>query len=463
MNGFLYQLVIASLLSIAYIVVGAPTTFAQFDPLEKVTLTMFRLNQEGNNAGSITQPPTPCTKDELEIAQSYVCTAIPEGPNRTSLYPFESSTITISIDGSDGPDNDVYVYPYLWDVVPQELDMNGSQGNKPLAAVEAQMIAARTYIYQRMTYIDQYGTPNNSTQFHVFLPYRYRALTPPQRVRVQAAAAKRFYMTESNSTYPLEALYGADNPADTIEGNRPYLKSVFDPISAAYGTLDGTANGGMSSKGASRWSYGHTSSRGPVASDHPYYPHDDGNNGDFWSVRWNDALQILTHYYSGIHIRDANNNNDVVTPNQRWVPLWMRWNLHSNTPPTSTCAGHAILLEVLVQNSGTETWPAGGAVTFEAVTSQGLQLQSAAVDGAAFPPEPVPPGGTYTATLLYQAPANEPNGYLTQIYFEMAEGATGFSQQNKAWPDFSIEVTIPHCNAHAYLPLIERETQPSIQ
>lgn len=434
---------------------------AQYEPPRNVTLSMYSLTQPG---GGMFEPPIPCIKDDPDVAGTYGCTAIAEGPNRTPPYPFASSTITISIDGIDGPDNDVYPYAYLWDLVTTELgvhlkghDSLPNSGYVPHAAIEAQAIAARTYTYHWSFYV---GTINNSPQFHAYLPYSYEALLDEsQKEDVRIGVQRRLYMTESNTSYPLDAQYGADSPSRTVEGtptlvsDTNYLRSVEEPISALEGTLNG--NGiGLSSNGAKRWSYGHQFAQ-PGANFEQ----------NQWSVRWDDAFQILTHYYSGIHIRDADNPSATIseTPNQRWVPLWMRWNLHSSTPPTSICAGHAILLEVLVQNSGIETWPAGGSVTFEAVTNRGLQLQSAAVDGAAFPQEPVPPGGTYTATLLYQAPTNEPNGYLTQIHFGMAEGATRFSQQNKAWPDFFIEITIPHCNARAYLPLIETEAQPSIQ
>jgi hypothetical protein len=79
----------------------------------------------------------------------------------------------------------------------------------------------------------------------------------------------------------------------------------------------------MSSKGASRWGFGHTSSRGAVAESNLLYPHDSGGYGDFWSARWDSAFQILTHYYTGIDIRDANGN--IVTPEYRWNPLKVNW------------------------------------------------------------------------------------------------------------------------------------------
>ena len=459
-----------------FVLVGLLTTFkslwAQYEPHQNVTVAMFRLDAEGNRITDENDEYIPCTKDEPEIAQSYGCTAITEGANRTPPYPFASSTITISIDSSNGPDNNRYVYPYLWDVVPQELDMNGSQGNKgnkPLAAVKAQMIAARTYIYQRMTYIDQYGTPNNSNLFHVFLPYRYQALTPPQRVRVQAAAAERLYLTEASSTYPIEALYGADNSTQTITGTPTligtvnYLSSIADPISEL-GIVDGTGNGGMSSKGVSRWAFGHTSSRGPVAPDHPNYPHDDyvdathpNGLGDFWSVRWENAFQILTHYYSGIQIRNANAGNVIVTPARRWVPLQVRWFTPDGNPPPGLCAGNAIPLTVWVQTTGTTTWASGGSISFGYQELPGLQVQSTAVTAATYPLTPVAPSDTYTATLFYVAPTDMAEGYIAGPRFEMFAGNTPFSQlePGQPWPAYLVSIPIYRCDQHGYLPLVQ--------
>ncbi len=447
------------LLIVIYTFSNFVSAHAQFQSPDNVTVIMYQLASDGSIIKDRDNHPIPCKKDDT----FYGCTAMPD--NATYAYPFASSTITISIDGSNGPDNDVYVYPYLWDVTPQELDMNGSQGNKPLAAVKAQMIAARTYIYQRLTYIDQYGTPNNSTQFHVFLPYRYQALTPPQRVRVQAAALERLYLSEANSTYPLEALYGADNPGATVTGNRPYLQSVLDPISAAYGVLNGTGNGGMSSKGISRWAFGHTSSRGPVAVGQPTYPHDDGGNGDFWPVRLDDAAQLLTHYYTGIHLRDATANNTIVTPARRWAALQIRWDTADGNPPAARCAGNAIPLTGWVQNTGTTTWASGGAVHFGYQELPGLQVQSAAVTAAAYPLAPGAPGGAYTATLLYVAPTDMADEDIANPRVEMFEGNTPFSQfeAGHSWPTYLVQIPIHICDKRGYLPMIQRGRVTSIQ
>ena len=442
---YLYQLRTTFLLIVAtYALLKVAPAHAQFQPPDNVTVIMYQLNSDGSILkGEDTNEPIPCIKGNA----SYGCTSDSSKP-----YPFASSTITISIDGSNGPDNNVYVYPYLWDVTPQELDMNGSQGNKPLAAVKAQMIAARTYIYQRLTYIDQYGTPNNSTQFHVFLPYRYQALTLPQRVRVQAAALERLYLSEANSTYPLEALYGTDNPAATVAGNRPYLQSVPDPISAAYGTLNGTGNGGVSSKGISRWAFGHTSSRGPVAVGQPNYPHDDGGNGDFWPVRLDDAAQLLTHYYTGIHLRDAGNGNAVKTPAYRWAPLRI-------DAPVSTCTNANVPVALWVQNTGTAEWAAH---TIIAVITN-LTATPAAVTTlqANEIPTAVPVGDTVVITHTVWPTFAGTFTYRVDFY----TAAVGlFSQQTPAWPRYEqFTLAAVDCQARLYLPVVQSSQFTSVQ
>src|SRR4030095_9012420 len=111
---------------------------AQYTAPDNVTLTIYRLERTGVR----TDPPTPCTKDDITIARSYGCTAITDDPDHA--YPFDTSEITIGIE--DEIYNGVQ-QGYLQNVVATEYDLgSGSQGNKPLAGVKAQAIAARTYI-----------------------------------------------------------------------------------------------------------------------------------------------------------------------------------------------------------------------------------------------------------------------------------------------------------------------------
>ena len=320
-------------------------------PVE-VTVRMHELNSDGS--ARITR----CTAGSTK----WGCTAYCDNndnngdlwnscsPETTKSYPFNIPTVTVSIEGnSSEPYN-----RYLRDVVPEEIAIRkASQGNVSLSSMKAQAIAARTYAYWRM----EHDYLDNSNSRQVFVPYYYDTLTLAQQQRVDEAVNDMWYLTLPGDTEPIDALYGADNGAVTSPGNRSYLKSISDTISIAYGQPIGTENGGMSSKGASRWGFGHTSSRGPVAVGDPNYPHDSDGLGDFWSVRWDEAAQILTHYYTGIHIRDAANNDQQLTPDYRWNLLDVSWaeaRCPDIIPENGVCTG-----TFLIQNTGIITWDAG--------------------------------------------------------------------------------------------------------
>lgn len=413
-----------------------------------VTLEMYELDTNGGKRADRCTSTSTAWGCTAYCGNQFPGTCAPGTPKP---YPFGNST-TITIGIENHLFNNVQ-QGYLHNVTTQEIGpQTGSQGNKPLSAVEAQAIAARTYLYQRMSI---YDTLDNSNTYQVYIPYRYDALTGVQQARVQEGMAHRYYMTEPTSTEAIEANFGQNNDGDTTQGAHSYLKSVKDPISAAYGYDYGTGYGGMSSMGASRWSFGHTSSQGPVAPNHPNYPHDSAGFGDFWSVQWSDAKQILTHYYTDIHVRDANNSSAIVTPAARWVPLQIRWSTPSGAAPVTMCAGNVIPIEVWVQNSGTTTWPSGGNVYLKVQNLPGLAVQATAMNGASYPTELVPPGETYTATILYEAPSNVSDGYIAAPFFEMFQGSTPFNQleAGKSWPNYFVQINIVECDNAVYLPL----------
>ena len=459
---------------------------AQYTPSENVTLTMYQLTEKGGNTG------IPCNRGDL----SFGCTA--EGDDPEYAYPFDSSTITISIDGTNGPDNDSadYRFSYIQDVVPQEIDIvTSSRGNKPVAALRAQAIASRTYIYQRILHIDAYGIPDNSNGFQVFIPYRYQTLSSVQKLSVGLATQRRLYMSEADGTNPIEALYGSDNRAETTNGNRSYLQGVPDPINEPFGcVLDidretgeildygenstcGTGLGGLSSKGTSRWSFGHTSSRGPVAREHPNYPRDNfgigsytKGLGDFWSVKWERAEQILTHYYTGIHIRDANNNNQRQTAGYRWVPLLLEWTsvaqqASSNGESQRLCIGSSYRLSFVIQNTGTVPWDEDDLTRFAFdgfATETGAQAVTAASGQAISSPiaGTVEIGKPYTATVQIDATGLIP-GTNYQMLFNMftnpgGVGEISFSNPGGGytWERYKVPIVADDCDDETYLPLL---------
>jgi hypothetical protein len=92
----------------------------------------------------------------------------------------------------------------------------------------------------------------------------------------------------------------------------------------------------MSQEGASRWARGNQCSL--------------ASSGDMpWSVQWN-ANQVLVHYYTGVRILDANNNNSYVVPTLRWNPLSINWGTPDNRPPSMSHGG-SYPINVQVQNT----------------------------------------------------------------------------------------------------------------
>jgi len=258
---------------------------------------------------------------------SYGCTAFIGDSSRA--YPY----------GSNNPVNIPIETDYLLDVVPKEVSVAAFH----LTAIQAQAIAARSYAYW---HIRQGSAINNSTQFQVFVPYTFEALpstTFPdnpsnpcassnlnnnQRI-VCNAVAPRYYI--AYGAYPDDDLpafteYFADIRNRTVSGGQPYPIAVDNPISSHPDIVNEGHGHGMSQKGASHWARGNLSFN---------------INRDLgaWSVRWERAEQILVHYYTGVHIRDAGNNNALLTPSYRWNPLQINWGTSDNRPPAMSRGG----------------------------------------------------------------------------------------------------------------------------
>jgi len=418
------------------------TYVSAFTPPTRITVRMFRLDPA---TGAKYQPEELCSNGNIH----WGCTAKTNDPQHA--YPFSSNPVTVDIEGNDpgDPQQGVDYNRYLRDVVPEEVAITvSSRGNKPLSTVKAQAIAARTYVYFR-----QGLTINNSAQYQVFVPYYYDTLTAAQQQRVDEAMNDVWYISLPNSTDPIDALYGADNGAATSQGYTFYLKSVADPISAAYGQTIGTENGGMSSRGASRWGFGHTSSRGPDYETSSNYPHDSNGDGDFWSVRYDWAKQILTHYYTGIHIRDA--NGTILTPAYRWVPLSVTW---SGDCPPSMQHGQTCTTTFEIQNSGATTWPGTGQVYlwYHGWEPGGPQAQGASgIQGLS---QAVAPGETAVQTVTFTAPTPPHPGTPYRLRFDLmleGEGWASELEPGRPWPTYDVMVCVDGpWPCQVFLPLV---------
>lgn len=292
-----------------------------------------------------------------------------QNPGTVVPYPYGSTAVpAVSLQ------ND-----YLKNVVSQEMGPDFD-----LTALDAQAITSRTYAMRFS------GNLNNSMQ--VFVPYRFERMrredgdtahnpttTPTpnvgncgsitgsftaseRKICDALAASQGKYMTLHDTDTPIDAEYRtqngnptnpcAQNPADpsttcpTPPANcsgldvayfsEAYLRDVSDPINDGETRSQAPCNSaGLSQAGAGRWARGSTFSIGTPTP---------------WSggVKWDSPAQILTHYYTGIDLRDGSGN--VLTP-----PL--RWNmLNAANLPGSMSASASQDISVTIQNTGTETW-----------------------------------------------------------------------------------------------------------
>jgi hypothetical protein len=314
-------------------------------------------------------------------------------------------------------------------------------------ALQAQAIAARTYAYW---HIDQGYAVNNSNSYHVFVPLKFESLPPvtanitatepcaleglgAYRELVCAAVARRHYIAYGDSPdddQPAFSEFTSDvfartesNPTDRAGNPSPYLLGVQDPISTACDANNYGHGHGMSQEGASRWARGNQCSY-VGAGDAP------------WSVQWEHVEQILVHYYTGIHLWDANNTR--LTDGYRWNLLSLDWHTAGNQPPVMQHGG-AYSATLLVQNTSVYDWPAP-----EGYTALVLSYHWAK---PGFEGEPsfsgtpvaavVPLGDTYTFTLdIDDLPAWGPCAYELQLDMAITVDGYYWFSETYAWPTY---------------------------
>lgn len=395
-----------------------------FQPPTSITVTMYRLAANG----AFPDPAVRCVAND----PAYGCTI----NSNLGLYPFGSvNPVTVQIEGISVNNR------YLRDVVAQEM----SPSLFDPVAIRAQAIAARTYAYW---HIKAASAIDNSTQFQAFIPRAYDQFSADEKSVIDTALADRFYMSFRNDFFnglrtvsqdePIFSEFSADAYLQTVTHSQqnprhPYLLGVqepinYDPAIPAIIAITNAHQRGMSQNGASRWARGTSS----------YRP----NAGEQWSVRWSESNQILTHYFTGIQVRNANASNNIVTPPYRWVPLKLNWGVYNPTP-ILTCAGeHSV--SVQLQNTGTTGW-ANNEVSV-VVLNNGQQFASANI------PTSVAAGnGVVTTTITLNLAAN--TYYYFRFDMKLNNSNTLFSVQSPAWPNYLIpSIYAINCPYKAYIP-----------
>jgi hypothetical protein len=456
-------ILVISVVIVLYASVGATTnagTVASFTPAPMITVEMWQLDDEGHATAMH------CSQD-AGAKYRWGCTAYCNNssncPQTTYVaYPFSGENATVDIEGTGCAPGSSPYNCYLRDVVPVEVAIKvSSRNNKPLAVVEAQAIAARTYTYHRT------WSRDNSTNYHVFVPYYFDSLTTLQQGRVNEAMARVYYMSDywAFNDQPIAAYYGADNDATTTAGSEPYLVSVEDRISAAHGADVGAGYGGMSQRGASRWAFGHTSSWGPAPVGHPNYPRDTylSGYGNFWSVQYADSFHILTHYYTGVEVRDLAHNHTVVTPHQRFNILAASVNggpleVQDYVGITRVAPAAVYQLTAVLQNTGTAAWSVAEYAVGYCWESQCTVAGALPAVMAPGSPSSIAPGKAVTVTLNSSLPGGA--GCLSlDLYYQtgwscgwLGAGILG----EPGWPRQPLERIIVTACQKVRLPLVNR-------
>ncbi len=414
------------------------TSLTSFSHPSQIRVRMFRLYDPSGESTGIE-----CQNGDT----NYGCTAAPA----LGSYPWGSQNpVTVEIEGT-APTN-----RYLLDVVPRE---SGPDVFLP-AAIQAQAIAARTYVYWHSALQAKAGIPepliNNSTAFQVFVPYWYNVYTyiygsplgtQYQQV-VNTALADRFYLSNHTGYWyydpvynedwvwmegddPIFAEFFADIPLRTVTNPTfTYQVQVEDPISSHPDVVQDGHGRGMSQNGAGRWARGSSSFRCdpypapcPVPPSVPHFA---------WSVSWSERYRILTHYYTGSHVRDAGNTNAIVTPDRRFVVL----SVNGGPLTGRICRNRYSRLTLRLQNTGVAAWDASAVALGYCWGSQctlATWLPQAVAAGATYPPTGEP---EWTVEI---APGS---GALT---LDLYSPSGWFSAQNPAWPRQMLALPVVSC------------------
>jgi hypothetical protein len=444
------------------LVVCLSTTQAQsgFIIPDEITVEMLRLDETDAS-------PHPTGQRCVPGSTVFGCTDYVGNPERS--YPYATNPVTVPIETD-----------YLIDVVTTEMN----PGMFDATAVAAQSIAARTFAYfsieqRRRGDIDPAVNPiNNSTEFQAFVPYRFERRTgyfppdpddpcgsenilpgSPADILCQALSRTAgYYMTSATAGYggdfPVRAAFSADvikRTADSPDLRETHLISVTNPVSISGLTpnvCSATNMGnpyGMSQLGAARWARGdHCASEqwGTLP----------------WSVRWQEDVRILTHYYTGIHVRDA--SKTILTPQNRWNPLAIDWRTANNNPPTMA-EGQSYPITIQVQNTGIEDWTCFDDRTFELRYSWGRdgeeQRSSTTTEVCN-----LRKGKDRSLDLTINT-AEIPDEWRSGTYrlrFDMYINTDGPLERfrDSGWPTYDVPVRVIGRTGAVYLPLIQHGT-----
>jgi len=348
---------------------GDNISSVSYTPPTAIPVRMYRLDANGNIYYQV-GTPFPCATPDNQ--RRWGCTAFDQ--DNTRNLPTPVTPVPYPYGATPVP-NVALESDYLPDVVAEEMPIDAFH---PLA-LQVQAITSRSYAaYKNLAPGSSTPTPtpmDNSTANQAFIPYRFEFLraeggdyahnptttptpNPLDCTTIPGDNAARYqrklcyaltpvqgrYLSKSTEDSPIFAEFFADVQLHTTTHPQqtpyPYLLGVEDPISTVPPATNDGHGRGLSQYGASRWARGNTYGNINYA-------------GVPWSVRWDRVEQILVHYYTGIHLRDANGTS--LTTYYRWNPLQINWGTPDNRLPAMYHGG-SYPISIQVQNTGIDDW-----------------------------------------------------------------------------------------------------------
>lgn len=250
------------------------------------------------------------------------------------------------------------------------------------------------------------------------------------------------YKTQNgHPTNPCSLGVGQDCPTapDACDGlalpyfTETYLKGVPDPISANETRSQIDCNSvGMGQYGSQRLAIGNADLLSTT--NDPTYP----------PLTYR---QILSHYYPEVALKDALNNNAVLIPQYRWLPIQVFWHTPNNQPPLID-SSQTYTATIISQNSGTTTWQNANQIL---ISYHGWNQTPVARLLMPNTPTnyPIEPGNIVTTTLFLNPPTPPYPGTGYTLAIEMFlldqnNDYLGFSEVelNRLWPTYKVTVCV---------------------
>ncbi len=253
------------------------------------------------------------------------------GQSATLSIPFDSGQVTIG--------NNIYIN-YLLGVLISEVAPTADFDPVDDETLKAMAIAARTVAYKNcglFVFDGHRGIDDDDKQ--VYDPRKRDlwlnspSLGQAELDRYQQAVddTAGMYLTYSGSVFDAQYRDISKNP--TSGTTEPHL-GVVDPAGDFHSTSPSQL--GLPQINSNHWATGENH----------------GENLTPWNYR-----QILTHYYTGIHIRNA--SNTILTPEYRWNPLEVSWanpTFPIVPPPMTPNVFYSV--NMVFQNTGSINWSA---------------------------------------------------------------------------------------------------------